>query len=111
MAFDFDDDLAAMFDTAEFAESATYTPPGTGGVSVVCAVLFGERDENADMGFAGAARPSPVARVRVAQLAAPAEEGVLAIEFAAGPRSFKIKQAVHDDSQRRIWRLALIETA
>lgn len=80
----FTDRAAAALDAqyAEFAEAATYVPPG-GGSGIPCHVIPDRSDRTLDLGgFGGGGRPmleGITLEVRKSELAVPAKNGVFTI--------------------------------
>lgn len=90
MAVETDDDRAAFVHADDFGQSGTYTPAV--GAAVPLSLLLDQPHEVADLGGAGVLDVGWRARIRAADVAAPANGDTLAV----GARSFRVRNARQD---------------
>lgn len=77
MAVESAGDLAAMFDTADFAIAATYTP--SGGAPAAVSILWDNPTETLDLGALGVAAPRTRALIRASEATGTVKGGTLQV--------------------------------
>ena len=95
-------DRAALFDTDEWGEAATFTPDGGSPASVT--VILSKASAEADLGEVGVNAPAHSALVRASDVASPAPGDALVV----GAQTFVVDRADQDEIGA-MWTLWLSE--
>ncbi|MGF7176991.1 head-tail joining protein [Azospirillum doebereinerae] len=94
--------LDSLFADSNMAVDALYTPPD-GGPPVPCRAMIRQPDVDWRSGGSAIGTTARIAEIRVSEVAAMEEEGLLAF----GGRTASVQKASRPDADRLVWRLEL----